>query len=114
MFSISVYYHCMLVGEADIHDVRSAVANLAGRWKDLGISLGIHWSKLDTLNSASDGLREMLPLWLKQSYDVRTIIIITLSTLVLCQAYIGWRNPLAYTNIQNLYRLKSHYCTQLT
>ena len=66
----------MLLDEDDLRDVKSAVANLAGRWKDLGISLGIRSSKLDTFNSASDGLREMLALWLRQGYNVRTIIVI--------------------------------------
>ena len=77
----SVCYQCLLslyapglVDEDDLRDVISAVADLAGRWKDIGISLRINLSKLDTTNSASDGLREMLTLWLKQSYNVRTII----------------------------------------
>ena len=65
------------VGEDDLRDVRSAVANLAGRWKDLGISLGILPSDLDAIPSPntpspSDCLREMLVLWLKQNYKVRT------------------------------------------
>ena len=63
----------MFIDEDDLRDVKSAVADLAGRWKDLGISLGIRSSKLNTIASppASDGLREMLALWLKQSYNVR-------------------------------------------
>ena len=65
----------LLVDEDDLRDVKSAVADLAGRWKNLGISLGIRSSKLDTINS-DDGLREMLALWLRQNYNVRTIIII--------------------------------------
>lgn len=65
----------LLVDEDDLRDVKSAVADLAGRWKNLGISLGIRSSKLDTINS-DDGLREMLELWLRQNYNVRTIIII--------------------------------------
>ena len=65
----------LFVDEDDLQDVRLAVADLAGKWKDLGISLGIRTSKLDTLNfsSPSECLREMLALWLKQSYKVRTI-----------------------------------------
>ena len=72
----------LFVDEDDLQDVRLAVADLAGKWKDLGISLGIRSSKLDTiyLPSASESLREMLALWLKQSYNVRTIIIITKHT----------------------------------
>ena len=71
----------LLVDEDDLQDVRLAVADLAGQWKDLGISLGIRSSKLDTINSpsASESLREMLALWLRQGYKVRTMII----TLVL-------------------------------
>ena len=65
----------LLVDEDDLRDVKSTVAGLAGRWKDLGISLGIRSRKLDTITSA-DGLREMLTMWLRQNYNVRTIIII--------------------------------------
>ena len=63
--------------EDDLRDVRSAVADLTGRWKDLGISLGIRWSKLDAIrsNSPSECLTEMFALWLKQNYNVRTTLI---------------------------------------
>ena len=79
MFAFTVC--SLLVDEDDLQDVRLAVADLAGKWKDLGISLGIRSSKLDTINSpsASESLREMLALWLRQGYKVRTMI----TTLVL-------------------------------
>ena len=111
MFAITVC--SWLVDEDDLRDVKSAVANLAGRWKDLGISLGINLSKLDTTNSASDGLREMLRLWLTQSYNVRTIIFIFLhyTKHTSFVSSLGWRNPLAYINIQNLYRFNQLLCT---
>ena len=66
-----------LAGEDDLQDVRSAVADLVGSWKDLGISLGIQWSKLDVIKSTSPSecLTEMLALWLKQNYNVRTTLI---------------------------------------
>ena len=88
------YQQCLLlsvlqlVDEEDLRDVRSAVADLAGSWKDLGISLGILDSKLGTITSSSPSecLREMLAMWLKQNYNVRTILIyisfITSSRLV--------------------------------
>ena len=61
--------------------MRSAVADLAARWKDLGISLGIRLSELNAICSANphspnDCLREMLASWLKQNYYVRTNLII--------------------------------------
>ena len=68
----------LLAGEDDLQIVRSAVTSLAGRWKDLGISLGVRPGDLDaTANagSASDCLREMLLQWLRQSYNVCTTII---------------------------------------
>ena len=78
----SVCYQSVVqpVDEEDLRDVRSAVADLAGSWKDLGISLGIRSSKLDAIlyHSASNCLREMLTLWLRQSYRVSVIIIVTL------------------------------------
>ena len=57
--------------------MRSAVTSLAGRWKDIGISLGVHISDLDGIASAnphspSDCLREMLTKWLGKDYNVRT------------------------------------------
>ena len=74
-----VYYHCVLLltDEDDLQDVRSAVADLARRWKDLGISLGIRLSELNAIfpansHSPSNCLRETLALWLKQNYNVRT------------------------------------------
>ena len=78
--SSSVCYHhvLLLTGEDDLRDVRSAVADLAGSWKDLGISLGIQLSKLDAIlyHSPSDRLREMLAIWLKQDYNVRTTLVL--------------------------------------
>ena len=119
----NVCYQCLLslyapglVDEDDLPDVIAAVAKLAGRWKNLGISLGIHASELDTINSASDGLREMLMLWLKQSYNVRTIIFIFIhyTKHTSFVSSLGWRNPLAYINIQNLYRVnKLLYITHI-
>ena len=71
----------LFTGEDDLRDVRSAVADLAGSWKDLGISLGVRLSELNAIHlanshSPSDCLRETLALWLKQNYNVRTILIL--------------------------------------
>ena len=70
-------YLCVLLlaGDGDLRDVRSAVDNLAGRWQDLGISLGLDPGDLDAIlsdnpHSSSDCLRETLKLWLRQSYEV--------------------------------------------
>ena len=69
-------YICVLLlaDEDDLRDVRSAVADLAGRWQDLGVSLGILQSDLETLASdnshSSDCLRKMLSLWLRKNYKV--------------------------------------------
>ena len=65
----------VLTGEDDLRDVKSAVADLAGKWKDLGISLGIRLGELNAIlstssHSSSDCLSEMLALWLKQCYNV--------------------------------------------
>ena len=67
----------LLADEHDLRDVRSAVASLAGRWKDLGISLGVGIGDLDGIVSANphspnDCLREMLTKWLRQNYNVMT------------------------------------------
>ena len=53
----------------------SAVADLAGRWQELGIALKLRQGDLDTMYSTSaqspdSCLRKMLTLWLKQSYNV--------------------------------------------
>ena len=77
LVTMLVWYHSVLLpaGEVDLRDVRSAVADLTGRWIDLGISLGVRKSDLDTIQSAnphstSDCLREMLTLWLNQTHVV--------------------------------------------
>jgi len=64
----------VLTGEDDLRDVKSAVADLAGKWKDLGDSLGIRLSDLANIHFSlpSESLREMLALWLKQCYNVTT------------------------------------------
>lgn len=67
----------LLAGEDDLGAVKTAVADLAAKWKDLGLSLGIRKCDLDAIPSpsnltASDCLREILALWLKQNYDVST------------------------------------------
>ena len=65
----------LLADEDDLHDVRSAVAGLAGRWQDLGSSLRLRSSDLEAILSASahspsDCLRKMLTLWLRKNYNV--------------------------------------------
>ena len=68
-------------GVDDIHEVRSAVEGLAGRWKYLGDCLRVRSNDLDTIqsnnpHSSTDCLREMLLKWLKQSYNVCTMLIL--------------------------------------
>ena len=82
-------YLCMvlLADEDDLQDVRSAVADLVGKWQDLGVSLGIRQSNLDAIlsdnpYSSSDCLRKMLSQWLRQSYNVRTTLIAGLPVCV--------------------------------
>ena len=77
-----VHYHCvfLLADEDDLRDMISEVTSLAGRWKDLGISLGVRAGDLDTIlannpHSSNDCLREFLSLWLRQSYNVCTTFI---------------------------------------
>ena len=74
MGMLSSCQQCLLppADEDDLRDVRSAVADLAGRWKDLGISLGVRAGDLYAipLHSPNECLREMLCLWLRQSYNV--------------------------------------------
>ena len=85
----------MLIDEDDLRDVKSAVADLAGRWKDLGISLGIRSSKLITIDSpsASDCLREMLALWLRQSYNVRNyFMLVEYTKHTSFVSSLDWRN----------------------
>ena len=73
-----MHHGFVLAGEDDLQDMRLAVADLAARWKNLGISLGIFLSELDAIlsthpHSPSDCLREMLAIWLKQNYNVRIL-----------------------------------------
>ena len=71
-----LYYLCvfLLADEDDLHDVKSAVADLAGRWRDLGDSLRIRCGDLDAISSSahspSDCLRDVLIKWLRQNYKV--------------------------------------------
>ena len=109
-----------LAGEDDLQDVRSAVADLAGSWKDLGISLGIQWSKLDAIKSTSPSecLTEMLALWLKQNYNVRTtpirfLIYYTNQTSFVTKGSSLEKSPMPM--LKNVSSFKStHHCAQLT
>ena len=70
-------YFLILADEDDLRDVRSTVADLAGRWQDLGVSMGIRPGDLEAIISASahspsDCLRKVLTLWLRQNYKVWT------------------------------------------
>ena len=89
----SVCYHhvLLLTGEDDLQEVRSAVADLAGKWKDLGISLGIRFSDLDAIHfpSPSECLREMLAMWLRQKYNVRTTLIVSPASFIMPSA-LAW------------------------
>ena len=79
------------------------MANLAGRWQDLGISLGLDLGDLDAIlsdnpHSSSDCLREALKLWLRQSYEVilgtSIVLLKAPSTLTPeCPFYRGFRDP---------------------
>ena len=104
----------LLSDEDDLRDVKSAVANLAGRWKDLGISLGIRSSKLDiNFPTPSDCLREMLALWLRQSYNVRTTFILhshlyssnTLHSLVTEELWFKKHSTQTKLKLQDVWRM---------
>ena len=78
----------LLAGEEDLRDVRSAVADLAAYWKDLGISLGVRPADLETIlqnnsHSLSHCLRDMLFQWLTQAYNVG-IIYYSMQLLLYC------------------------------
>ena len=67
----------LLVGENDLRAVKTAVADLAAKWHDFGLALGIRNCDLESIRSysnhtASERLRKMLAQWLKQNYDVST------------------------------------------
>ena len=83
MRMLSSCQQCLLppAGDDDFQDVRLEVANLVAKWKDLGTSLGVRQSDLDTIlstnpHSLNDCLRETLLLWLRQSYDVSATLIL--------------------------------------
>lgn len=67
------------VGEDDLHDVWSAVADLAGRWYDLGVSLKLRPGDLGAIppniHSSSDCLGKILLLWLRQTYNARALLL---------------------------------------
>ena len=57
-----------------------AVARLAARWEDLGISLGVDVSDLEAIHSdithsPRDCLKKMLKQWLRQSYNVGDVFV---------------------------------------
>ena len=68
-----------LSDEDDLRDVKKEVIDLAGMWQDLGTSLGIRMSDMESIHSANSHfptncLSQTLTLWLRQSYDVCTYL----------------------------------------
>ena len=64
-----------IAGIMDLLDVLLAVVSLAGRWKRLGLALGLYQPELNKIkgenSDAEDCLQEVLTNWLNQMYDVR-------------------------------------------
>ena len=84
-----LYYVCVLLlaDEDDLQDVRSAVADLSGRWQYLVVSLEIPLGDLEAIlsddpHSFSDSLRKVLTLWLRRKYKVH--VWTNLSLYLLC------------------------------
>ena len=95
MREVQSIYSFILADEDDLRDVRSAVADLAGRWQDFGVSLGIRPGDLEAIISASahspsDCLRKVLTLWLRQNYKVRTSFIPAGSCLLILRPLLGF------------------------
>lgn len=60
----------------DLCDVMDEVIDVAGKWKALGIALGLRPSELDTFeikysNDPTECLRETLIAWLQQRYEAK-------------------------------------------
>jgi len=103
----------LLADEDDLHDVKSAVTDLAGRWRDLGDSLRICSGDLDAIlsssaHSPSDGLRKVLTLWLRQNYKVWsshipglcTFFLLTPLSSLVTRGQIKFKPPSTLTNLR--------------
>lgn len=71
-----IYYTLLISDEDDFTEVKKEVASLAARWEDLGGSLGIRPSTMDTIKSAhamfpNQCLAKTLTEWLNKNYKVR-------------------------------------------
>jgi hypothetical protein len=60
----------------DLFEVKTNVIDVAGRWRDIGLALGIKNPNLDTIKKESlsnieECLTSMLTLWLNQLYDTQ-------------------------------------------
>ena len=66
------YVICLInTEEYDLLDVKEEVIDLASRWKDLGLALGVKYSTISSKNhdNPEDCLRDTLQAWLQQQYD---------------------------------------------
>ena len=58
----------------DLPDIIRELTEVAARWKDIGILLGIPANQLETLQlqvgRPQDYLREMLTIWLRKNYNL--------------------------------------------
>jgi len=116
-----LWYLCVLLlaDLTDLREVRSAVVDLAGRWQDLGVSLGIQMGDLDAILSdnvhPSDCMRRMLILWLRQHYNVR----VWTSLIPYCSFLPSWhgelvirgRTEVGLGNMEDCHKPTSQQCT---
>ena len=62
------------IGERDLSDTIRELTDVAAKWRNIGIFLGILDSQLDAIqkqgDSPPDCLRQTLTTWLRRNYDV--------------------------------------------
>lgn len=67
--------YIIYAGINDLYEVATELEDVASKWRDIGLALRLHdpdLSVIDTEGKLVDGcLKDMLRLWLNQSYDVR-------------------------------------------
>ena len=71
---IHAHVHRSLTDIDNLFDVKAKLIPVAGKWKDIGLALGLKYHKMDTIEKNKcdiiDRLTDMLTLWLNKAYDV--------------------------------------------
>ena len=111
---IIFYFHNLSLEEDDLFTVYREVLDLAPKWMDVGLMMGLKYSYLKGISTTNhesqrECLKEALAQWLKQAYDVDRNGLPTWKKMVEITADpIAGENPALATTLARNHQGKKH------